>query len=394
MLLFLCSFATAQDLNAIKEDWQQGNLVTAKQTIDEFTIANPDDAAGWLLKGRIYNAISNDAGLKDLTLDSRMTAFKSVKKATELNKALVKEELAKEEFKLLYDIYKGYTSDGIAFFNAGTEKKNKEDYAAAITNFKKAGQVNSFLFDNGWGGDYPDLNNLYYSCLSAIYAGKKFEAYNDAVKITDRQVAFIAPDKNFQPIYQWLAFYMKDGNEKEFEKITNTAIKVFPNAPYFYLNYIDWLRDKKRYAEMFDWYAKLMTAFKKESKYELSYYNDLFRVTYNEPDSLKKWNGCHSIEYGLEQFIEKNPGNAAARLLLAKYYINKAADAKKVNAAKSTVKKILAQSNVQLKFIVDKAEVKQNTIVVEALKLLVSNYKSQGELQKVAKYQLMLQSDK
>src|SRR6266550_1222263 len=91
--LFFTVVVKAQEPTSARLFFQQQQLEKAKESVDSFVQMNGNNAAGWLLKARIYNAISQDQNLKDLVADGRMDAFQALQKAVVLNKIYVDGEL-------------------------------------------------------------------------------------------------------------------------------------------------------------------------------------------------------------------------------------------------------------------------------------------------------------
>ncbi|MFT3679190.1 MAG: hypothetical protein QM791_02890 [Ferruginibacter sp.] len=378
----------------IKQDLENGDLPRAKEAIDSYTFSEPDSASGWMLKARVYNSISNAPEFKELAADSRTVSFKSMEKAWDLNYQAVKKELEPENYQLAFDIYKGYTNDGIAFFNAGTEKQNKEDYLSALKHFKKAAQVNGFINRNGWGAREPDINNLYYSFYSSLYADKQDETFVFCKKIADNNLVFSYPNKDFEPAYQWLVFYLRQKNNAELlKKYTIVAMQNIPESPYFASNYIDWLKETKQYEEMFEWYRQLTYNFPGDKQYQLNYLKELLNHITNDTVAQKSnWQAV--LETGLNEFILKYPTDAPGRLLIAKYYLIQAAALKKAlpltTGQKARIKQYLELANQQLRVVADKQAVVEPTTYQESLKLLIANLTSLKHKQEADRYSLLL----
>jgi len=135
--LFLIPALKAQEPTRARQLFGQQNLVPAKESVDSFVQLNSASAEGWLLKAQVYTAITQDLYLKDLVADGRMAAFLSLQKAVQLNKPYTERELNPGNYKLAFDLYNGYTDEGVAYFNAGAERNDKSSYATALNMFKK-----------------------------------------------------------------------------------------------------------------------------------------------------------------------------------------------------------------------------------------------------------------
>jgi tetratricopeptide (TPR) repeat protein len=361
----------AQSLPGIRQQWEQGELYAAKEMADNYCASHPNDAAGLLLKARVYNSVSNDVQYKELQADSRTTAFQSLIAAIQLDAKLVGAELEAEDFNLVTSIYTGYTSDGIALFNAAAETQQKDLYDKALACFKKAAQVNLLLLQHKWGGSLPDACNLYYTALSAIYAGNEEESLRASMAIADNKLLFEIPDKDFEPAYQWLVYYCKQKKlAAALEKFTSTATSLFPHSPYFLLNYIDWQREQQQYNSMFATYNQLLVNF---PQYRLNFYQDIFRCVYNEG-----WQGNvkDTLLNGLPQFVQKQPANAAARLLLARCYFNEAVRLQQQPGRKNEVKQLLELSVAQSKYVVTQLPAAEKNIIEASTSILIAGLKA------------------
>lgn len=373
----------AQDLKSIDSLWKKQELARAKQSIDLFVENNSEDTEAWLLKASIYNDISKDARFKELVVDGKMEVFKSIERSIQLDPALVEERLKVNNYNIVFDIYKGYTSDGVTLFNAGTEKSNTQDYAAALALFKKAAIVGNLIFKQGWGLNPIDTLTIYYTAISALYADKQSDAFNYCKLIADKNITYVlATNSSTEPLYQWLVYYYKQKtNGEALDKYTQASIKNFPISTYFELNYIDWLKSNKDYLNMFTWYESLFKKDDLAKQVRLNYCNDLFSYLYNtyEPVSNRE-KYKFTLTKEITELLKKYPTEINTHFLLAKFYINQAADCQKDKsisqaAKKNKVSSLLKKSNLQLIEIVDKAPDAGNLIYKESLQLLVSNFK-------------------
>ena len=392
LLLTWAAGIQAQELDSIRLYLLKNELAAAKHRVDIYAEENTQDAVGLLLKAQVYVAISKNAGFKDLVADSRKIAFSALEKAGEIRSAILTEQLSKEQHQLAHDIYIGYTSDGIAFFNAGTEKQSQQDYTSALAMFKKAATTGNYIYGQGWGLAELDTSNLFYSALAAVYASRDDEAYRYCKKIADNNIVNSADrEKDFEPLYKWLVYYLRKKNQGEIlEKYTLQSAAAFPLSAYFYLNYVDWLRESKDNDRLFLLYKSLLTP-PARKEYYAAYLQDLFAYNYSFTDSNIKPEVNKQLLPGLKSFIKTWPDDFSIRLLLAKYYINQAAGYKTtpaINRAKIKSAKVsfLNLSNNQLNIIVQKNKLQESIINQEALKLLINNYVLLGDWRKVNFY--------
>jgi hypothetical protein len=365
--LFFTIFCKAQSLTTAKVFLEQKDFASAKELVDSFVVINDNNAEGWLLKANIYNAISKDAVARYLAADSRMEAFEALKKAKLLNSDFVTEQLKPTNYSLAFDLYNGYTVEGLAYFNAGTERNDKGSYSEALNKFKNAGLVSNYIYSNEWGLSAIDTSNIFYSTKAAINAGKETEALYFVKKIADAGISETAASKGFESIYQWLVYYFKQQKDGEnFNKYATIALQKFPSSVYFNLIMIDWLRQQNDYPNLFVAYAALLKK-QPDSKFQFAYLNDVFNYLYQSKAEITDKALYEAIlKKGLLQYLKTNTAAVDGRLLLGKFYINKANDVGKEMMLRSTTdskvlkgyktrqRNLLGKSNQYLKEIVAK----------------------------------------
>ena len=386
--LFFTLAVKAQQLTSAKQFFQQQQLAKAEESVVSFLVLNGSNAEGWLLKAKICNAISQDQNLKDLLADGRMDAFQALQKAVLLNKTYVDGEL-KPSYSLVFELYNGYTDDGVAYFNAGAERNDKGSYAEALSRFKKAGLVGRFIYDKGWGLAATDSNNLYYCACAAINAGKEEDAFLFTKRIADGSITQTATHKDFELLYKWLAFYYKQQKDGDnLTRYTQLGIRNFPASVYFNLIQIDWLRQQQDYAGMLANYKEVFKKQPNNNAYQLAYCNDIFNYLYQNKPVPNRALYEGKLSAGLLQYIKTNPSTADGRLLLGKFYINQATDAAKTNKAKE--KSLLQQSNKYLTEIINKFPGTNKVVYNEALELVIGNYKRLNMGKEMKKYEGLL----
>lgn len=401
--LFFMGFCKAQNLSTARAFFEEKDFARAKELVDSFVLINENNAEGWLLKANIYTAISKGAALKYLVADAGMEAFEALKKAKQLNSDFVTDQLKPTHYNLPFDLYNGYTNEGLAYFNAGAERNDKGSYSEALNKFKNAGLVSNYIYNNGWGLSAIDTSNIFYSAKAAINAGKETEALYFAKKIADAGITKSAASKGFESIYQWLVYYYKQQKDAEnFNKYAAIAMQTFPSSVYFNLIMIDWLRQQNDYPKLFDAYTTLLKK-QYDKKYQFAYLNDVYNYLYQSKVEITDKVFYESVlRNELIQFLKSNISSIEARLLMGKFYINKAndvgkemmlrstTDAKVMNGYKKAQRNFLLKSNLYLKEIVNKFSKINRVVYKEALELLISNYIFLGMKQEVRKYQVLL----
>ena len=279
--LFFMGMIKAQDLSGAKLLLQQKDYARAKETVDSLLLINGGNAATWLLKADIYNAINKDANARNLVADAGQEAFMALQKAMQLNAGEVNTQLKASGFDLPFDLYNNFTNAGLTFFNAGVERNDKASYLQALSNFKQAGLVSRYIYANGWGLAALDTLNLYYTAKAAINADKEEDALLNCKKIADVGITETGIKNDFETIYRWLVYYYKTKqDEQHFYKYADAGMKAFPNSSYFTLSYIDWYRQQKDYTNLLAQYKILFAKDDANSKYQLGYYNDIFNYLY------------------------------------------------------------------------------------------------------------------
>ncbi len=397
--LFFIQLAKAQDLATAQNFYIQKDFARAKGSVDSFVLINTGDAQGFLLKANIYNAISKDADTKYLLADGRMEAFQAMQKAVQINNGFVNEQLKPTNYSLPFDLYNGYTNEAVAYFNAGAERNDKSSYSEALTRFKKAALVSNYIYTNGWGLSLLDTNNLYYCAKAAISGGREDDALYFAKKIAGAGITQTIASKGFESIYRWLAYYYKQQKDSDnFNKYAAIGIEKFPAAVYFNLIMIDWLRQQNDYSKLFVAYKDLLKK-RPDNKYQFAYLNDVFNYLYQSKVEITDKVFYESVlRNGLMQFLKRKTSSIEARLLMGKFYINKAndvgkeimlrstTDAKVMNGYKMAQRNFLLKSNVYLKEIVDKFSKTNKPVYREAIELLISNYIFLGMKKEVRRY--------
>jgi hypothetical protein len=378
--LYFTAFTKAQDLPAIQQLYVGKEYARAKESIDNFILSNDANTMAWLLKANIYNAIDKDAATASLVADAKQDAFDALKKAVQLDITAVNTQFKSGNLNVVYDIYNGYTSMGLNYFNAGVERNDKNSYKEALNNFKKAGQASSYIFNNGWGLFAIDTLSLYYTSKSAINTDKEEDAVFYCKKIIDNNITKITAINSVEGIYQWLVYYYKGRHdETNFIKYTQLAAKAFPKSSYFTLCYIDWYRSTRDYPNLLAQYQQLFNNGQTAQKYKLAYYTDIFNYLYQANANATAINNRQQYQAilvnGLSQYVKLNSSDTSGKLLLAKFYINQA------NEYPKNKLDFFKKSNKYLLQLVNK---NTNT---EALQLLIENYKQLGRVNEVKRYE-------
>lgn len=354
-----------------KQFFEAGKLIEAKQEIDKLSQNVGYEDEVWLLKAKIYNAISKDATLKEIVLDARGKAFSILKDFDGVHALNL---LAKDSFALPLDIYKCETTEAIIYYNSAIERKDKTIFAEALSRFKKAISIFNFINDQFFGEPKIDSNNLFYAAKAAIYAGKDDDGLLFAKKIADKNIVKTVENKSFNTIYEWLVYYYRINKNKEYlQRYTDFGALSFPQSSFFILNKIDWLRESNQYNQMVPQYKLLFSKGFKQSNYYTAYFSDVFNIIFTVKDStINKPYYKTIFEKEIKAYTTQNKTAFKEILLASKYYRNLAAE---MQLAKENPKKIQAAiitSNTYLKVLLNKPKkVVPDSLLQEAKKLVL-----------------------
>lgn len=396
--LFLFNILGAQNLDSVSVLISKKDLGSAKQLIDEYVLLNPNDVKGYLLKAEVYNQLSKDPASKELVGDALQVSFNSIKNAYSIDNKLVNSTLKPSNYKLIFDIYKGYSYEGVAFFNAAITNNNKANFKESYATFKKAEAVSKYIYTNGWGLTETDTLNLYYLALSSIHADNDNVAVLYCKRIADNRLFKNDKYKGYEQIYEWLAYYFKGKNEPEpLLKYTDIGNQVFPESRYFDENYIEWLTDQKDYSELINRYEHLFTRGLATNDDKYAYLVVIFNYLPNTEETLKI-SLLNKFEKGINDYIIENPASADAKLLYSKHLLNQAAALQRsfgsmpmneqtYRALNDSVGVYLKKSNVYLKDIADNNTNADPALYNNAIGLLVANYVFLGKTKEAKKYQ-------
>ncbi len=351
----------AQNAERITALLQQNNLLQAKEAVDSL-VKNEAGAPAYWLQATVYNTLANDGNFKTITADAKAIAFNALQKATTADKLFTDARLKENSYRLSTDIYTGYTTDGLLFYNAGVERNDKASFAEALANFKKANTVGEFIYSNGWSHRWPDTLTLIQTAKSAIYADNETNAIIYCKKIIDNNYNTKSQLSASESIYKWLAYYYKTTNQEVlFTQYAAAGAAKFPGSVYFKLLQADWLRNQKKYPKLLAVYAGILKLQPQNQQYRLAYLTDVFNYLYqHSPVQTGITAYADTLKRGLTKLIAANPQLPEARLLLAKHYTNQAnvlanesllrstTDAKIMNGYKTRQINTLQLANAQL----------------------------------------------
>lgn len=367
----------AQDSKKINDYLAKKQYDKAKAEVDAAVAKSPNDALTLYYKSKVYSAIASDPQFKSTVPDAREQAFEAFKKAAANDKdPKVLLVLAQDQYKPIFDLYSGYYDAGASAFNTAASSGNKADFDVALTQFKNADMVGSYIYSKKWSAlSELDTQLVLTIAKAAINAGKKDEAVIYLKKLADAGISATKDDKvSYQLPYQWLSYHYKEAsnkdtsaiikkeNEANFLKYNALGKKLFPKDDYYDALLLDYYRDKKDYDALFKKYDEMVAAYPDSLQYHFNYANEAFIYVYNS-DAGSKINNretlLKNVGNELQKALAAKPNDVNTNWLAGQYYYNQGIDIKEqANAIKGTkpedVKK-KADLNAQAKDIFNKA---------------------------------------
>jgi hypothetical protein len=281
-------------------------------------------------------------------------------------------------------IYKGCASDGVAFFNAGAEKKATQDYATALDYFKKAVSVRNFALSQGFKPVFEpnDTVLLYNTTQAAINAQREDDALLYGRKLAEKGIAAAGSytKADFENIYQWLvAYYATKKDNNSLQAYAAIGAKIYPLNLYFASTSINSYRETGNYIQMIQGYEAAIKRFAGNNALQYSFCNELFTYIYaTSGTTTSKKTFYTKLEQNLQQYLKKQPDSAGAYLLLGKHFYNKAADLQKAGTGSKTILLALTQAVKYLKICTSKQADPLSIIRKEAFETLIIVLKAAG----------------
>jgi hypothetical protein len=387
VLVFVGAAAHAQDLNLAKQYFKAGQLAAAKEQIDGYLESDEGGtvAEAWLLKAAVYAGISDNVQMRYLVPDGKKEAFLAIERAAKLNKALAKSELAKDSFAILRAIYRSYAADGVAGFNAASEKKSAAGYAQALDFFKNALLINQFVIDQQWNVDLqPQRQVLQYNAAqAAINSNKEDEALLYSRQLADNRViaagAYASAD--FYNIYQWLTnYYHIKQDATNLVQYANLGTTIYPQSIYFISMLLNGYRQLGDYAHLLPAYEKAVKRFPDQHSILYAYCTDLFTYIYlPNTNNHQKTALSTKLELQLKNYISQQPDSTKAYLLLGKHYFNGAVDKQQAGkTGNQTFTTSLNKSINYLKMALDRMYDPKNPLRKQTFEILIKALNAVG----------------
>ncbi|MFZ4057961.1 MAG: hypothetical protein ACOYKE_07465 [Ferruginibacter sp.] len=318
----------SQSLDSIKSYKEQRKMIPAVYGINEYLSQFPQNVEAWLLKAEIYDLLNADARYSDLVVDSRMDALNSLQEAKRIDAHFTDSVLSSYKYSILFNIYNGYISDGIAIYNSVVIQGAAQDrYLTALQKFTNAERVGKML---QFYHQIPilDTNLTFFIAKSAIQAKKEAIALNMSQLITKAKIKSTSIGGTTVSIYEWLAFYYRShGLMAQLEDLSNLSVQLFTEQEhtYFYLNLIDAYRKASNWDKLLLTYSKAMHYASFKINYESVYLKELYQLVYFTKDFKSTISLRKKLKSDLENFLKKSTNSnqlQASSIVLAKVYIN------------------------------------------------------------------------
>ncbi len=334
-LMFLSTFGFSQSLDDINDMMGKLQYKEARTGIDKY-LSNPkkvNDADAYYYKGRIYNSLSHDSTVpQPEQLILKNDAFDAFKKNQELDSKDV--YLSLETHTSYLDLYYG-------LYDLGARSYNSNNYENAISSFKKAIEVETFIIDKKYEFPQTNLNRLDTALVlniaaCAIQIKNVPLAIEYYTKITNANAS--GPD--FKEVYQYLVdHYSKNGDEANFNAILQKAKRIYPNEEYWVDAELKAVSKKGDKASLFSKYEELIqqdpSSFVMPYNYAVEIYNSLYgKEASNQGDIVMSQKLTEIIKKAI---ANEDKADITATMLMSNHLYNMSADLfNSANMIKST----------------------------------------------------------
>jgi hypothetical protein len=315
----LVTFAQSlDDVNALLVKQQ---YAAAKTAIDKY-LADPKNASsgeGWYFKGRVYNALSRDAGVVPSdAYEYKVQAFEAFKKYQSLDPKDLRMKL--EQYKSYLDLYLGLYDIAAAQFNS-------KDFTGSYNAFSKAEAIENFILSKKYVYEEIKFNKLDTSLVlniaaSALNAKDTANGVLNYKRIVDAGLTA----KDYEPVYEFLVSYYKSKRDAtNFQFFLDKAKAAYPQSKYWNeleVSYLTESGDKKAmFAKYEEIYQKEPNNFTNTYNYAVEMYNDIYDRTVPNKDSAQREKLIAILKSAL-------PGDEhnSANMLLTNHLFNIAAD--------------------------------------------------------------------
>ena len=299
----------AQNLDKVQELISKQKYAEAKDAIDKVLTdaKGQKNASAWYYKGVVYNELAKDS-TQDLSA-YRTTAYDALKKAQELDPKNVMGEL--EQNWRLFDIYNYY-------LNTGIKNHNGKDYAAALSNYKNAIDVQQYINKKGFAYNNQTLPAL--DTAVTLYAGSAaFMAKDTAAgiqyfsQLADAKVG----GKDYMDAYQLLVdYYNRHGDQANADKYAAIGKQLYPESEYwvYYQLQDPALRADK--TKLMAKYEEMLAKNPENAGLSLDYAIELFNYAYSDPKPADYKEAQAKLDVAIKKAIDVNKSAEANYLMV------------------------------------------------------------------------------
>ncbi|MEI8052824.1 MAG: hypothetical protein WCH52_03670 [Bacteroidota bacterium] len=335
LLTLSVNMVFSQSLDDINDMMGKLQYKEARTGIDKY-LSNPkkvNDADAYYYKGRIYNSLSHDSTVpQPEQLILKNDAFDAFKKNQELDSKDV--YLSLETHTSYLDLYYG-------LYDLGARSYNSNNYENAISSFKKAIEVETFIIDKKYEFPQTNLNRLDTALVlniaaCAIQIKNVPLAIEYYTKITNANAS--GPD--FKEVYQYLVDqYSKSGDEANFNSILQKAKRIYPKEEYWVDAELKAVSKKGDKASLFSKYEELIqqdpSSFVMPYNYAVEIYNSLYgKDASNQGDIVMSQKLTEIIKKAI---ANEDKADITATMLMSNHLYNMSADlVNSANMIKST----------------------------------------------------------
>lgn len=332
MLVLLLSVLSgyAQSTDDIRKMINEKKFAEAKTAIDKFMAEpkNANSAEGWYLKGRTYNAVSDDAATPLANkYQLKVDAYEALKKSQQLDP---------KETMMKLEQYISYLSLYYGLYDVGANQFNEKNFEGSYESFKKALELEDFIKAKGYTYDqvkFPtfDTSLITNIAIAANQAKKKEEAVTYYRKITDAGIG----GENARDAYEFLVdYYNRADDAASLNALLVKAKSLYP--AYNYWNEVELDRIQKSGDEQ-ALYAKYESMLEKDPKnfplaynYSVELYNKIWGKGAGDkaPDPAIK----EKLVAALQKAMAADEG-IEATMLMTNHLYNEASDLTNAAAA-------------------------------------------------------------
>ncbi|MFZ1530111.1 MAG: hypothetical protein WAT19_15265 [Ferruginibacter sp.] len=277
-------YTGAQDIDAIAEMYNKKQYKEAKTAVDKMLAdaKNANNSDAWYFKGRIYNALSQDAAVpKSEAISLKTAAFEAFQNAQKFDP---------KDMRMKLETYTSYLDLYLGLYDLGANLFNDKDFASAYTSFTKAMDVENFILAKKY--EYPQVK-LYQldtalvlnTAIAASQAKREEDAMRYYRKLADANVS----GKSYLDVYQLLADYYNRRKETDnLNVILDKGRKLYPEDGFWNELELKNITDKPalfaRYEELI---AKSPSDFTLNYNYAIELYNYIY-TSEKRPDNQEQ----------------------------------------------------------------------------------------------------------